>query len=216
MNIFFLSVDPTKAAQAHCDRHVVKMILESTQLLWTAQHLLAATAIADETMPLTKTSGQRGYKPTHAKHPCAIWTRATLGNYRWLCALATALITEYHYRWPHGRTHACEPHVAWLTANPPMTLLRAAQPMTPPALAMPDLYKISPSPTACYKAYYLGQKYERGLLTYTHRDPPHWATHVAIHRRLPSEPKTTTHSKDRSCRRQPTSNSSPVVAKTPT
>lgn len=210
MNIFFLAVDPTKAAQAHCDRHVVKMILESTQLLWTAQHLLGAVP---NDAPLTVSSGQRGYRPTHSKHPCAIWTRATLGNYRWLCALAAALIEEYHYRYPHGRAHACEPHVAWLTANPPAPLVRAAQPLTLPALAMPDLYKISPSPTACYKAYYLGQKYERGLLTYTHRDPPHWATHVA--RRLPTESKTTTPSKDRSCRRQPTSNSSHVVAKMP-
>jgi hypothetical protein len=177
MNIFFLDINPQIAAQNHCDRHVVKMILESTQLLWTAQHILAGEngLRLDDTDP-------HPYKPTHRNHPCAIWTRATLGNYRWLCSLASALIVEYHYRYPHGRAHACEPHIRWLTANQPTPLVRAAQPMTMPALAMPNEYKAHPSPTACYKAYYLGQKYEQGLLTYTVRSPPYWAEHVAVSR----------------------------------
>jgi hypothetical protein len=179
MNIFFLSHDPTVAAQSHCDRHVVKMILESTQLLWTAQHVLAGERGLDlgDDVPTTA-SGQRGYKPTHRNHPCAIWTRQTLGNYRWLCALAAALIAEYHYRYPHSANkyakHACEPHVTWLTANPPRVLVAANQPMTMPPLAMPDVFKGHLSPTACYKAYYLGDKRERGLLVYTRREPPHW------------------------------------------
>jgi hypothetical protein len=214
MNIFFLSANPVRAAQYHCDRHVVKMILESTQLLWTAQHVVTGTQLDLRDAPTTA-SGQRGYKPTHRNHPCAIWTRETLGNYRWLCALATALIDEYHYRYPTGpKTHACEPHVAWLTAHPPAPLLEANKPATLPALAMPDIYKIGPSPTACYKAYYLGDKQERGLLTYTRREPPPFAADVAIHRRLPPSAKTTAPSKDRSCPHQLTSNSSPVVVRT--
>ena len=38
MNIFYLDSDPIIAAQMQCDKHVVKMILESTQLLYTANH----------------------------------------------------------------------------------------------------------------------------------------------------------------------------------
>jgi len=35
MNIFYLDKDPVKAAQYSCDKHVVKMILESAQMLCT-------------------------------------------------------------------------------------------------------------------------------------------------------------------------------------
>lgn len=37
MHIFVLDTDPTRAAAAHCDVHVVKMILETTQMLCTAR-----------------------------------------------------------------------------------------------------------------------------------------------------------------------------------
>ena len=172
MNIFVLSLNPALAAQWHCDRHVVKMILESTQLLWTAWHIATAGRADDllETAPTTK-AGARGYQPTHRNHPCAIWARATLGNYRWLLALAAALVAEYHVRYPAAGAHACEPHLAWLAAHPPPL---PAKPMTMPVCAMPPEYKQSPNPTACYRAYYMGQKRERGLLVYTRRDAPPW------------------------------------------
>jgi hypothetical protein len=179
MNIFALSLNPTQAAQWHCDKHVVKMLLESTQLLWTAQHCLRAPEeLAGRTdLPLTK-DGQRGYRATHKNHPCAIWTRATLGNYRWLCQLAAALAEEYHYRYPQREgPHACEAHVTWLTANPPPVLVAANEQMTLPALAMPDEYKVKPAnPMACYRAFYVGSKGARGLLTYTRREVPVWVS----------------------------------------
>jgi hypothetical protein len=37
MNIFVLSRCPRAAARLHCDKHVVKMILETAQLLYTAR-----------------------------------------------------------------------------------------------------------------------------------------------------------------------------------
>jgi hypothetical protein len=171
MNIFFLSFVPERAARAHCDRHVVKMILESTQLLWTAQHILRGATMDLTDVPTTK-SGERGYRPTHRNHPCAIWTRRSLGNYLWLCALATELVREYHYRYPTAGPHACESHIAWLTANPPPF---TETERTLPAMAMPAKYKTIMGPVFAYRAYYNGQKRERGLLTYTRRDPPVWA-----------------------------------------
>jgi len=39
MNIFFLDEDPTLSAQYHVDKHVVKMILETAQLLCGAHHV---------------------------------------------------------------------------------------------------------------------------------------------------------------------------------
>jgi hypothetical protein len=165
------------------------MILESTQLLWTAW-LIATEGTADrallEAAPRCRSTGKPGYRPTHKNHPCAIWTRASIANYRWLIALARALVAEYHIRWPvHAckrseracdcRKHACEPHLDWLAANePPLP----QKPLTWPALAMPDEYKISQSPTACYKAFYVGSKGARGLLTYTRRERPLWTHRV--------------------------------------
>lgn len=173
MNIFFLSTNPEAAAQAHGDRHVVKMLLESVQLLWTAQHIghSEADSRADlSTAPTTK-SGQPGYKPTHRNHPCAIWTRATIGNYRWLCALAAALAVEYHHRYPTAGEHACEPHVRWLTENPPPLPQKS---MTMPPCAMPVEYKISRNAVVCYRAFYAGSKQERGITVYTRRERPIW------------------------------------------
>ena len=40
MNIFVLDRSPQAAAQMQCDRHVVKMVLESAQMLCTAVNLL--------------------------------------------------------------------------------------------------------------------------------------------------------------------------------
>ena len=40
MNIFYLHRDPVKAAVVQYNKHVVKMILESAQMLCTAHHLL--------------------------------------------------------------------------------------------------------------------------------------------------------------------------------
>lgn len=176
MNIFFLSSDPATAARWHGDKHVIKMLLESTQLLWTAQHVAYAPEIVPdlESAPTTMSSAgrQHGYRLTHRNHPCAIWTRATIGNYRWLVALARALATEYHWRWPaRSQPHACEVHVEWLaTHEPPLPAL----PLTMPATAMPPEYRISSSPTACYKAFYAGSKRARGITVYTRRDPPLW------------------------------------------
>lgn len=174
MNIFFLSFDPVRAAQAHCDKHVVKMLLESTQLLWTAQHVATEGRIPElETAPMTLSGSRHGYAPTHRNHPCAIWVRASLANYRWLCELALALADEYHFRWPAREgPHACEAHVAWLRAHPPPL---PEGPLTPPAQAMPDIYKAPTAPVA-YRAYYTGDKADRGLLVYTRRPVPEWVS----------------------------------------
>ena len=40
MNIFFLDPDPATAASYHNDKHVVKMVLETAQMLSTAHHML--------------------------------------------------------------------------------------------------------------------------------------------------------------------------------
>ena len=72
-----------------CNKHVVKMVLESTQMLCNA-HL----------------EGTVTYRRAHFNHPCSKWVRMSLQNYRWLLAHALELCNEYTRR--YGRTHACE------------------------------------------------------------------------------------------------------------
>jgi aspartate oxidase len=86
MNIFVLHKDTRKAAQMHCDKHVVKMILESAQMLSTAVRMNGIDA---------------GYKLTHRNHPCNIWVRESLSNWQWLKSLACELNTEWQFRYNH-------------------------------------------------------------------------------------------------------------------
>lgn len=74
MNVFALDLSPKTAARYHCDAHVVKMILETTQMLSTAHWM----------------RGTRGpYRPTHANHPCSVWVRESTANYKWLHELGS-------------------------------------------------------------------------------------------------------------------------------
>lgn len=153
MNIFFLHRNPHLCARFHCDKHVIKMTLESTQLLYSAH----------TTVP------EGGYKPTHMKHPCSIWVRESVHNYRWLVRLAQELVKQYRWRYGHKKTHACEPHLAWLAANEPVELPVIS--MTPPKMAMPDEFK-HPDPVLAYRAYYKHAK--KHILTYRKGARPHF------------------------------------------
>lgn len=86
MNIFISDVDPVISAQNLDDKRVVKMILESAQLLCTALHLNNASHLAK-------------YKKTHVNHPSNIWVRETDSNYIWLLNHFEALCNEYTYRY---------------------------------------------------------------------------------------------------------------------
>ncbi len=157
MNIFFLSFNARIAAEHHCDKHVVKMILETAQLLYSAHWL---------TDPSRLPAG--AYKLSHMNHPCAIWTRESLANYLWLCDLGYWLCQEYRFRYG-DKTHKTERHIDWLRANPPaikdvgVTTIR---------LAMPDEYK-RPNPVEAYQTYYVENKLKlRNIVTYAKREAP--------------------------------------------
>jgi hypothetical protein len=172
MNLFILYNDPVKSAQAHCDKHVIKMILETCQMLytahWTAAHsvLLVKTRAKVET-PSSLATSPKPYKPAHINHPCTKWIRASLENYLYACNLGIALGEEYTYRW--GKTHACEEHARWLKANPPSL---PSVGLTPFAIAMDDQYKTCDDAVECYRNYYLTAKKDKGLLVWTKRRRP--------------------------------------------
>ena len=151
MNIFVLDLNPVKAAQYHNDRHCVKMILETTQLLSTA-------------LPYFEKERSGPYKATHLNHPCSVWTRTCKGNYQWLWSLGIALCKEYTHR--YGKTHKCESYLEDLRLAKPIP-----KRMTPFAQAMPEHYR-NTNVIKAYRAYYRGEKWH--LAKWTNRAIPRW------------------------------------------
>lgn len=137
MNIFYLSNNVKKCARYHVNKHVVKMILESAQLLCTAIWLAG---------------GQAHCKPTHKNHPSAIWARASKANWLWLKSLALALCDEYSFR--YQKTHKLEPIINELICPDIPDL-----PFTQPTPAMPDEYKHANSLIAYRNYYKYGKKH---------------------------------------------------------
>mgnify|MGYP003112090789 FL=1 len=137
MNIFILDWDHETCVQWHCDKHVVKMPLETCQMLSTVHH---------------RYSNDGPYKPVHQKHPCTLWAGQTVENYRWLWKLGIELCKEYTYR--YEKTHACERILALLRC-PPISL--KARGFTKPAQAMPEEYKHGDTVVA-YRNYYIHEK----------------------------------------------------------
>ena len=176
MNIFVLDEDPMLAAQMHCDKHVVKMILETAQILSTAVWICPFIKIPSlkneqyqkryenfiaKEMPFI-------YKPTHKNHPCTKWAGENSTRFSWLRALGIALCDEYTYR--YGKTHKSEQLIKKIL-YPAHDSCFVDPPLKPFVLAMPDEYK-----TECavqsYRNYYLGAKQK--ILVYTRRAPPSW------------------------------------------
>lgn len=191
MNLFWLHADPKKAAEAHADKHVVKMILEACQLLYTAHwvfaypqlltykaaiHLAKAQRVLPvpaclQSAPVSKTRpDEPGFRPVHVHHPCAIWVRASLENYLLAAELACALADEYVYRYG-PKAHECEKHAKWLRDNSPGF---ASEARTPFVLAMDEKYRLE-DPIESYRNYYRKSKdQERGIVQYTRRAKPDW------------------------------------------
>ena len=142
MNIFVLDQDPVIAAQYHCDKHVVKMILESCQLLCTAHR------VVDNTSRLLNTDL---YKATHINHPCSRWVRETLANYLWTYSLFLGLCAEYRKR--YDRIHSCHTLYTMALSVPPSL----SGERTEFVQAMPEQYKDQDAVKA-YRNYYIGEK----------------------------------------------------------
>jgi hypothetical protein len=98
LNIFVLDYNPVKAAQYQCDKHVVKMVLETAQILSSAFG-----------------PGMAPYKRTHFNHPCTVWSRFSLENYNWLIQHGLALSDEYTYR--YGKIHKSREVILWCQNN---------------------------------------------------------------------------------------------------
>lgn len=165
MNIFFLSWVIEHCAQYHCSRHVLKMVIEYSQLLSIAHHVINPLQAQDWT--------DKGliYKKTHPNHPCSIWVRECKENYIWLCHLGLALCKEYGYRYDKQPSdHKCYVKLLFLILNVPNLNSNGGY-ITLPRLAMPDQYKTN-DVILSYRLYYLNEKAR--MLVWKKRSPPCW------------------------------------------
>ena len=140
MNIFYLDSCPIKASHMQCDLHVVKMVLESAQLLCTAHRENDGDQWADE---------NNLYKSTHKNHPSAVWTRATSEQYRWLYDHFYALCDEYRYR--YGKEHLTWRKLGEVLDNHPSNI---GSSWSEPPQCMPDQYKVVGDSVTAYQNYY--------------------------------------------------------------
>ena len=169
MNIFYLSHDVKECAQFHNSKHVIKMILEYSQLLSTAHRILDNGCLSQEL-------DAKLYKLTHKNHPSAIWVRQSISNYMWLSHLLVELCKEYTYR--YGKVHKCERDglVDVLLNTVPNNI--SNNPFTEPTPAMPDDVKVKGNSIASYRNYYVKNKQHLAKWSgkINNRDIPNWYT----------------------------------------
>ena len=144
MNLFYLDTKPTTCAKLHCDKHVVKMIIEYAQLMSTAHRMLDGVEYMDKTKNGRNIRRWRLdgaykeamiYKASHINHPTAIWTRQSKGNYEYLYRLFCALCDEYTHR--YGKVHKTDELLRDILVDTPDNLPDGR--FTAPPPAMPDL-----------------------------------------------------------------------------
>jgi len=181
VNIFYFDSTPRTCAHQHCDKHVVKMILEYAQILSTAHRVL------DGTMSIEKSLTGRNlriwtmpsleydlvlYKATHVNHPSSRWARESDMNYAWLADLWWFLLNEYTER--YGKVHKCESLSGYLQCRP---VNISDGDLTPPWRAMPDEFKVDKTGNdkyceQSYQAYFNNAK--QHIAKWKHNDIPTW------------------------------------------
>jgi hypothetical protein len=177
VNIFYVDHDPIIAAQSLVDKHVVKMIVESAQLLSTAHRYLDGREVEGKSK--TGRKARRWilddarepivYSATHINHPSAAWCRESVENYNWLVEHFFALGSEYTHR--YGKVHKCfTTDLSYMLQSPPHSLKEYDWTEMPSAMA--EQYIISSDPIVNYRNYYkLGKA---NLHKWKNRQPPEW------------------------------------------
>ena len=166
MNIFYVDKDPIKAAKMLVDKHVVKMILESAQMLCTAKRVLDGTEYTDKTKNGRKirrwrldNSNEEAiiYNAGWLGHPSTQWVMKSAYNYVWLYQHMMALNEEYKLRYGHTKDHMCIQKLGQLLKTPPKNAKINVK-GTDATPAMPDECKVPGDSVASYRKYYIMKK----------------------------------------------------------
>jgi hypothetical protein len=142
MNIFILDEDPKIAASYLIDKHIVKMTLETAQILCTVSNLKGFPA---------------PYKSTHISHPTVKWTSLSSANWNWLCIHGLSISEEYTKR--YNKIHKCQSIIEDLHRST-LTIWKDDLHYSQHSgfvQCMPEKYKQNNAIEA-YRSYYRGEK----------------------------------------------------------
>ncbi len=148
MNIFVLDECPVQSAQMQCDKHIVKMPLETAQMLCSVFHRHGQ----GDKVP---------YKEAHKNHPCTLWAGDSADNFCWLVQHGMELCFEYTRR--YNKIHKCQQVIMDLRETDWGTLQYQDMEKTPHPQCMPDEYKstelrIHSNTVRAYRRYYVNDK----------------------------------------------------------
>ena len=138
MNIFVSHQSPIESAHVLPDKHVVKMPLETCQML--------AIVASDQwghgygTLPKMNGEPYSTEKGAFRNHPCTIWANESIHNSWWLLSHGFALCKEYQHRFT--KQHSCLKTLTAATKIFPQGDVRL---VTPFVRAMPDEFKYDTS-----------------------------------------------------------------------
>ena len=172
MNIFATDFSPYKSAVVLPDKHIVKMPLETCQML--------AIVCSDKwghgfgTIPKADGTPYATEKGAFRNHPCTIWANNFVLNWQWLLAHGLAMCDEYTAR--YGKVHTC-----FNTLLAAKDILPTGDPTgrsgkhtTPFARAMPEEYKLDTNidTFTAYKMYIASKPWVKdNYLRLPHRKP---------------------------------------------
>ncbi len=155
MNIFVTDPCPIQSARNLPDKHIVKMPLETCQML--------AIIYSDWYYGVGKLYKKDGtpYRTAHGafrKHPCTIWAAANQYNLAWLIRHGYALCHEYQAR--YNKVHTCfdvisQAEMIYHTSFPDEFLSLASRKVTDFTRAMPEdiKYDTTINTIEAYKRY---------------------------------------------------------------
>ena len=99
MNIFVTDPCPVQSAREQCDKHCVKMVLESAQMLSTAHRMLDGEQYTDSSSGRKIQRWEHSnsnmdtmlYKASHINHPSTRWVRENAIQYQYAYDMVIAL-----------------------------------------------------------------------------------------------------------------------------
>lgn len=181
MNLFILSKDPIEAAQLQCDKHVVKMIVESAQMLSTVHRMLDGKLTRGPSKS-GKTLSKKWihpdqeldgvlYKAVHMNHPCTVWTMQSNNNYTWHYTHFAALCDEYTYR--YGKVHSTDTLLREKLKQLPRNIPVGYLTQQPLAMKSNPECMYPNDPVRSYREFYQ-TKQDRFKMVWTKREVPEW------------------------------------------
>jgi len=187
LNLFYLHKNPFISAELHCDKHVVKMIIEYAQMLSTAHRILDGKPYVSQTMGGLKNPKPRRiqrwkhpnsnmenvlYKASHINHPSTQWVRENAIHYQYAYDMFVALCDEYTYR--YGKVHLTDTKLRVILDEIPRNCPIGE--WKEPPQCMPDDVKSESTITAYHKYYAI---YKKDFAKWTEREVPNFMEQYA-------------------------------------